>query len=176
MKTEAAADFGQIIAFLIPGFVGLWGATYVSPEIRTWLVTTSGQSKDLANVVFVLLASLAIGLTVSAARAIFLDWIHEKTGVRMSKIDYKKLNDANAKTFDGIIQNHYRYYQYYGNTLVAVVVAVVIRQIVLKELPWADWGRFSLGLLVLVALYFGSRDSLDRCRRKMIDLLGEKTT
>lgn len=63
--------------------------------------------------------------------------------------------------FAGVIENHYRYYQYYANTLVAVICSAV-------AYAFSGAGRLSAGLVLLgslglaIPLFFGSRDALKK--------------
>jgi hypothetical protein len=43
-------------------------------------------------------------------------------------IDFSKLSDKNVyAAFSGVNENHYRYYQYYANSLVALSVLLWLR-------------------------------------------------
>ena len=37
MGELTARNFGLLIAYVLPGFVGLWGLGYLSEPVRTWL-------------------------------------------------------------------------------------------------------------------------------------------
>ena len=64
MKEVSPGNFGLLIAFLLPGFIVLWGLSYFSATVRLWLAG-SGQSPTVGGFMFVTLASVAAGVTVS---------------------------------------------------------------------------------------------------------------
>jgi hypothetical protein len=79
--------------------------------------------------------SLALGLVISAVRAVLFDeFLYRFTGLSEPTI-----NDANLKkpgvcaAYQAVIENHYRYYQYYAHSLVALVTAFVLYAIFAEE-------------------------------------------
>jgi hypothetical protein len=120
---------------LLPGFLLLWFVALSDndkSEIGPWLKSFSDPS--------VILASLALGLIISAVRWAMVDhllgWCFRLCGKPLPEIDFSKLRDPDKfAAFQGVNENHYRYYQYYSNTLVAIVVGGLIYLIQAKESP-----------------------------------------
>ena len=158
-------NFGSIIAFLIPGFIGLWGMSYVVPEVRPWLSLSSDAASGsgaFQEVFAATLASLAVGLTISAIRWALIDTLHHRTGVPKPPRDFRGLIGKLAE-FEALIENHYRYYQYYANTLIALPGAYILRQVSRGECPLLP----TLGVLAVCGfLYAGSRDALSKFYRR----------
>jgi hypothetical protein len=148
-------NFGILIAYLIPGFLVLSGLAPHSPAIQTWLGSTS-KAPTVGGFLFATVASVGAGLLTSTVRWLVLDHIHARTGLRPPALDFAKLQ-ANIDAFQAVVEYHYRYYQAYGNTMVAILVVAIGR--------WPFSGvRSVTGLLAIVALmllcFVASRDAL----------------
>jgi hypothetical protein len=158
MKEVTDQNFGVIIAFWLPGFLLLWGLSYSSPEISAWLAKSSaGDAPTVGGFLYASLASLALGLLISAIRwAIVEQFLYRATGLRHADIDDTKLkNKDTLAAFQAAIQNHFRYYQYYSNTFVAIVSALLFNLAFAKEkVPW--WAVM-LVIVIAVILIFASR-------------------
>jgi hypothetical protein len=124
-------DFGILIAFILPGSVAVYGLRYVSPRISAlWSILESGQVV-IGPLILLALATLAVGLIVSSLRVVLLEPIFHVTGVRQENIDYQKLANADQREFfKEMIKNVYRYEQFYGNTLLALLFCSFLRYFV----------------------------------------------
>jgi hypothetical protein len=72
-------DFRRIIAYLLPGFVGLWGLSYRSWTVAQWFKLSEANEGSLDHVSLVLLGSLSIGVILSAFRWLIFDqWLNPK--------------------------------------------------------------------------------------------------
>lgn len=112
-------NFGLVIAYVIPGFVALWGAGSVSPIVRSWLQPMPNLPASLESVFFVTLASVAAGMTASAIRFATIDQIHHWTGLRRPVWDDRRLQ-RNLQAFDAVVEDHYRFYQFHANSAVSL--------------------------------------------------------
>ena len=83
MKDVSPGNFGVLIAFVLPGFVVLWGVSYFSATVRLWL-SGAGTTPTIGGFMFGTLASVAAGVTVSTVRWLVIDKIHHWTGIRLS--------------------------------------------------------------------------------------------
>lgn len=137
MKDITNKNFGVIIAFLLPGFLFLWGLSFSFDEVAKWLVVSAkDKAPTVGGFLYATLASLAIGLLISAVRWLIIDRIHSLTGVSEPDITFTNLKDKDRyAAFLGAVDNHYRYYQYYANTLVAILAAFITYLTVGKEKP-----------------------------------------
>jgi len=159
MGERNAGNFGLVIAYLIPGVTALWGTSFYSDTVRTWLSGTSPSPPTVGGFFYVTLGSIAAGLTASTVRWTVIDTIHHWTGVPHAACDFSRLRH-NVAAVGLLIDIHYRYYQFYGNTLVALTFAYASRKTALGL-----WGEFltwdDLAFVLVACLFFvGSRDTL----------------
>lgn len=174
-------QFGLVIAYLLPGFVALAGIAPLSPIVAEWL--HPDQTGTFAAPVYVLLAATALGMVASCFRWLLVDRIHAMTGVIAPVFNAGALEE-NPGAFNCLVENHYRYYQFYANTLVAVVWAYAVRRSLTPSLFLRV--PTDLGVVILcVVLFAGSRDALVKYRSRssqlnervaLTDLEGEAMT
>jgi hypothetical protein len=165
----SARNFGLLIAYVLPGFVALWGVGYASETVRSWLMGVGSNGPSVGGFLYVILGSVACGMTASAVRWAALDRLHHSTGLHCPKFDFSKLQ-GKLDAFERIVEYHYQYYQFYGNTLIALLFAYPM---------WRVHGNGSLltdFLFLGVEAVFaaGSRDALRLFYRRGTQLLGEK--
>jgi hypothetical protein len=163
MKEITDKNFGLIIAFLLPGFLLVWLLSLSDfGNAEVWLKSFGDPS--VSGFPYVTLASLALGLIISAVRWAVIDQIlrchyflrHQK---HLPKIDFSKLSDPNKfAVFQGANENHYRYYQYYSNTLVGIVVGFSIYQF--RSTKWAPALIWVIFGVLIVVLFLASKDCL----------------
>jgi hypothetical protein len=126
MKDISEKNFGPLIAFCLPGFILLLALSYSFPDLKDWLATSGAkEGASIAGFLYSTLASLSLGLLLSGLRWATVDQFLEREcwifGEALPKIDFKELDNKDTLVaFLGIVENHYRYYQYYSNSLVAV--------------------------------------------------------
>lgn len=163
-------NFGLTIAYILPGLVVLWSASYFSESLRVWLATAPQNMLSIGGFVYGLLGSMAAGLIVSAVRWATIDSFHQLTGLARPRLDYSRLQE-NLQAFDNAVEYHYRYYQFYSNMAVALGIAIVARW---QALP-ADgvhWRRAMVFGLLEAVLLAGSRDALRKYYERLTDVLG----
>src|SRR5437016_2223014 len=114
-------QFGLAIAFLLPGFIGLGGLVLLIPAVAGWLQPVAYQgAAGIAPPIYAVFAAIAMGMTLSCIRWIIIDHIHHWTGVTPPAWDFAVL-DSRLDAFNYVVEGTYRYYQFYANTLIAVV-------------------------------------------------------
>ena len=113
MSTLSNQNFGLVIAYLLPGFVALWGVSYSSPTVDSWITASQKDAPTVAGFMYVTLASLAAGVTVSAVRWAFIDQLHHATGIVPPAWKFANL-EGKLQGYLTLIENHYRYYQFYA--------------------------------------------------------------
>ena len=152
-------NFGLLIAYVIPGFVALWGISHFSSTVASWITSSQRSTPTIGGFLYVTLASLAAGLIVSAVRWALVDTLHHATGVRPPKWDFAYLDDR-LDGFSALVDNHYRYYQFYGNMCVAVAFNYRTWLTLQGQKIWnVDWTTVCFIVLELI-LIAGSRDAL----------------
>jgi hypothetical protein len=169
MSEIPGRHFGLIIAYLLPGFVALAGIAPLSPVVAGWL--TAAQSAGLDAPLYTLMAATAAGMVASCFRWLIVDQIHALTGLGTAAFNARALEERPA-AFALLVESHYRYYQFYANTLVAAAFAYSIHRW-LGTSPTLGVAT-DLALLILsVALFAGSRDALSKYRHRSMQLVGQ---
>ena len=154
-------DFGILIAYLLPGFTALWSATYLSSPMRSWFGTTPPDGPTVGGFLFLTLASVASGLTVSTLRWLVIDTLFHRTGIRPQRWDFSMLRES-ANAFGIIVDHYYRYYQFQANMLVSLFLIFAARRWSQGFIPGVV-DSTDVGILAVMALFVaGSRDSLRR--------------
>jgi len=158
-------NFGYLIAYILPGVVTLVGLSRYSEIVRSWFATAPVGTPTVGGFLFLTLASVAVGMAVSAIRWLVLDTLHHASGIQPPQWDFSALQN-NYAAFDGAVENHYRYYQCYANMQVAIAAAVFMQ--------WSEWLTLFANqrqaifvLLLILSLFFlASRDALTKyCAR-----------
>jgi hypothetical protein len=168
-------NFGLVVAYLVPGFVVLWGASYLSPILRTWLATPPDNLPTVGGLLYVTVASLAAGMTISAIRWAVFDTLHHRTGVAPPRWDFATL-PAKLEAYHALIEIHYRYYQLHSHLFVALAFAYGAR---FFATPWWAYrvGVVDLGFIIVsVVLFLASRDALRKYYRRAGELLKPSTS
>jgi hypothetical protein len=160
----ALYDFGLFIAFLLPGFTALLGASYLSPTVRLWIGTVPEQAPTLGGFLYTTIAAIAAGLTVSTLRWLLIDTLHHRTGLCPPKWDFGRL-DQRVAAYEQLIAIHYHYYQAFGGMVIALVWLLIARHWQ-KGFGITSVDILDVGLLLLVLLFLiASRDALRLCGR-----------
>jgi hypothetical protein len=174
MSQASQWQFGLIMAYILPGFIALVGMAPLLPVVATWLHPVDQSGLGLGPPVYAVLAATAVGLFLSCFRWLTIDQIHYETGVRRPEWDDQQLVTA-LGGFDYLVQNHFRYYEFCGNTLVAVLWAYGLNRW-MGTVPFLGAGT-DLGILVvLVVLFTASRDALAKYYTRTRRLLGDVAT
>jgi hypothetical protein len=173
-KTQSAAldSFGILAAFVAPGLLALWAVADEFPQLGDLVRTAATGKQDLGGFLLVIIAAIAAGLVISAVRWLTIDKLHQKLFlVAQPKFEFKNLSDR-LDAFTQVVENHYRFYQFYANTLVAGVFAVV-SGCIHHRLPMTP----TFWILVTVcalALLWGSRDALEKYHVRGTAILKDK--
>lgn len=151
-------SFGIVIAYLVPGLVALTAMSDFLPAAESWL-GLHADAPTVGGFLYGTLGSIGTGLTLSAVRWMTLDRVHQATGIVAPAWDFSKLQQ-NFDAFQGAVENHYRYYQFYGNMLLATLF------IPFAPTARSQWLSATSGWIVgsaLIFVYFlASRDTLSK--------------
>ena len=168
-----AGQFGLLVGYLLPGFLGLVGLTPMAPAISGWLQGVNLGDAGIGPPIYAVLSATMMGMIFSCFRWLVIDHVHAWTGVKAPVWNFKLLK-GRLEELTYLVDNHYRYYQFYANTLVAVVFAYPIHRL-LKTSPFLGVGT-DLGVIILCAVLFaGSRDALAKYYHRAGQLVGEAT-
>jgi hypothetical protein len=153
-------NFGLAIAFWLPGFVLLWGLSYSLPEARIWLSSSESADPTIGRFLYATVASLILGLLVSAVRWVVIDHILQFFEPAPA-IDFSKLKKRETlEAFTAAVENHYRYYQYYSNLLIAIILSLVVHWLYSAiSLPCET---LIIVALICVTLFVAARDSRNK--------------
>lgn len=163
-------QFGLMVAYLLPGFIGLAGIAPLVPLVAAWLRPSSYAEASLGPPVYAILTATTIGMIVSCFRWLIIDHIHYVTGLRPAAWDDSRLADR-LGAFNYLVESHYRYYQFLANTLIAVAFAYSINRW-LGTSPVFGIGTDACVLILCAVLFAGTRDTLTKYYARTSRLVG----
>lgn len=151
-------NFGIIIAYLLPGMIVLWGVSFQYETVAIWFYGDgTSEHSSIGGFLYSTVCSLLVGLFCTTLRWMIVDPIHHFSGIHRPTWNYAKLQ-ANIEAYTRLEENHYRYYQFYANSLVAWFIAYGFWRF--SENP-VILGPHDIGFLFLsFVLFMGSRDTL----------------
>lgn len=168
MQSISNDTFGPLIAYLVPGATALVGLSPFLPTVRSWLEGTATNAPTVGGLLYLSLASLAAGMTVSAVRWAAVDTLHARTGLRPPKLDFARL-PGRVEELRLVIDIYYRHYQFYANSLVAAVFAYAGHRL---HVGLAAPGIADLAFFTLAPVFFlASRDTLRKYYARSRELL-----
>lgn len=170
MDAVSARGFGLLIAYVLPGFIALWGLGLRFESVRLWLHGQPDSGPGPGGIAYGLLASVAVGMTASLLRWAVVDSLHHRTGVRRPSWNDAALADR-LPAYELFIEIHYRYYQFYGNSLISGLVTYGLWRCGAGS-AWTDTAAVGLAGVFLA----GSRDALRNYYRRTAALLGGERT
>lgn len=163
-------SFGFLIAYLIPGFFFLWGLGPSVPIFREWLSMPTAAAPTVGSFLFATIASLAAGLLLSALRWLVIDRLYQRTGIPPPQWNFGRIS-GRLPAFEGIVSNHYRFYQAYSNSLVALVIVFFVSMATAQGAFAIVSMRNLLFLGVACILVLASRDCLRKYYARATDLM-----
>ena len=170
MSDIYSKQFGLIIAYVLPGFIALAGLVPIFPGVGRWLWPTGQGDLDLGAPLYAVLAATTIGLVLSCFRWFLIDHFHHWTGVKPPAWNDRQLPQV-LGGFDYVVQNHYRYYEFTGNTFLALSLAYCLNRLT-GTLPFLGLGSDLAMIAILSVLFAASRDALAKYYQRSSQLLG----
>ena len=162
-------SFGLIIAFVVPGMIGLYAASFPMPLLRDWFGLASSQPPTVGGFLFVNVAAAGTGVFLSGVRWLVLErWLWGETnpggGVSIAERRQTEL------VYQNLVAQFYDFYLFYANTLFALIVLYA---------AWAfteglHWGLAWAGGALAVAIFVlerSARNSFDRFHARRTNLL-----
>lgn len=139
----------------------LWGLGQISPALQAWINGASVDTATIGGFFCIALAATGAGLTASTVRWLTIDTLHHATGVRPPHWNFSRLAER-TDAFHLLIEIHYKYYQFYANSVVALLFAYGAWRSN-SSLATRPIGLADIGTLAIAVLFFvGSRDTLTR--------------
>jgi hypothetical protein len=122
MKDLSSTAFGYLIAFLLPGILGIVAFSYWFTQLEAILQPVLKADATVGPSVVFLSVAVGMGLCLSAIRSLifekFLCRKHAFPPTTFAAL-YKE-NKLSA--FKVIVDEHYRYHQFYGGCAVALLI------------------------------------------------------
>ena len=149
MKDLTSTSFGYVIAFVLPGIVGLFALASWFPGLGELLEPATSKDATLGPSFFLLLSCLTVGLIIGAAR----HYIFQKGLCRRHQLQpdiFKGLSGERLVAFKAAVDEHYRYHQFYGGCAIALPILFCgwIRQI------WPNLGVLKSFVIILAFIGF----------------------
>jgi hypothetical protein len=169
VQSISNANFGPLIAYLVPGVTVLLGVSEFSPAIQAWFAVTPTDAPTISGFLYLTVASLAVGMTVTAIRWAIVDTLHAVTGLPPPLLDFSQLA-GKVDAFNLLIAIHYVHFQFYANMFIATAIAYACYRIhggTTLPVGWVD------GLFVVLELIFfaTSRNTLSNYYNRTRQLL-----
>ena len=168
---STSKQFGLMVAYLLPGFIVLAGIAPFAPLVAAWLQPLNQAQANLGAPVYAVLAATTIGMIVSCFRWLIIDHLHYWTGVRAPVWDDSRLSER-VGAFNYLVDNHYRYYQFYANILIAIAIAYLPNRVPGTS-ALLGIGTDMIFFIVCAALFAGSRDALIKYYLRTDRLIGQ---
>ena len=160
-----------MVAYVLPGFIVLAGIAPFSRTVAAWLQPLDQAEASLGAPLYAVLAATTIGMIVSCFRWLIIDHVHHWTGVRPPVWDDSLLSER-VGAFNYLVDNHYRYYQFYSNILIAIAIAYLVNRMAATS-PVLGLGTDFGVLVVFATLFAGSRDALSKYYVRTARLIGQ---
>jgi hypothetical protein len=166
MANNRDKDFGLLISIILPGYIAILGFADHSERIQLWIGQAGSESPSIGGFLLLTVASVFAGMTVSTIRWAVIDTLHHATGICRPNWQMSNLKDRD-QAFLVMVDIHYRYYQFYANSIIAAPVLLAGH--------WLSNGFSILELIASLSLvtlfFFGSRDTLMKYYKRVDALL-----
>lgn len=172
VQTTSIRSFGLLIAYVLPGFTLLCGLATVFEPLRLWLLGSDPRSSTLAigGVLYITAASVVAGMMLNALRWAVIDTAHHATGLTRPVWNDALLADR-LPAFERLVEDHFRYYQFYGNTALAGLFAAAAWRSSVYTIDAPQTLLVVVFLVLELTLVMASRDALRRYYRRTGALL-----
>ncbi len=159
-----------MIAFLLPGFVFLLGIQGYSKTVTAWFQVSVDTAPTVGGFLYATLASMAVGLILSAVRWAVIDTIYHRTGIPPPRWNFGKLPLV-LDAFESLADAHYHFYQFYSNMLMALVLVYPARLLEMQRVPWPLKLEDFFFIALCFVLILGSRDAMWKYYRRTEEVL-----
>lgn len=120
---DFSLNFGPVIAFILPGFVVLWGLSHHFATVASW-IAPAGSASSISGFLLAILCALGLGLVINGVRSLTLG----KLLPAPKDINWKGLtaNESTHKAMVLVVENCWHYHLFYGNVFFAFPAALAL--------------------------------------------------
>ena len=172
MQSVTNANFGPLVAYLLPGATVLLGISPFSSLVRSWFAISPAGTPTIGGFLFLTVASIGVGMTVSAIRWLVIDTLLRLTGLPPPPKDFSRLG-PNVEAFGLLIEIHYRHYLCYANLCVALAIAYTCYRVRLGNTATVGW-LDALSVLLEGIFLAASRDTMKKFHVRSHQLLSHR--
>jgi hypothetical protein len=165
VKDISSTSFGYLIAFVLPGIFGLYALSRWFPELNATLQPILTPTTSIGPSFVFLAVAIGVGVCISGIRYFAFESgiYHERKSPKYHGMDADALARQKA-----IVDELYRYHQFYGNCAVAALILFAGWVRGWHHTLWQSIGwslGFTLLELLLVASACDSFIKYDNCRK-----------
>lgn len=121
MKDITTTSFGLVIAYLLPGFLGLYSLSFWSLGLRKMFGAFLTAQSTVGLFLLVVVAALVVGLLVNSLRwAIYESW--RRDGLKPDELAKLGTNPAMLPAYLQRIDENFRYHQFSGGASVVLPI------------------------------------------------------
>jgi hypothetical protein len=122
MKDLTSTSFGYVIGFLLPGLLGLYGLSFWSNAVQQILQPALKAEAAVGPSAILLLVALGVGLCISAVRFVVFERLLCRKHHFPADMFQKLTLENRLISFKAVVDEHYRYHQFYGGCAVALAI------------------------------------------------------
>ena len=154
----------------------MWGISRLSSTVAEWFGATSTSEVTGASLLFVVLASLSIGVFISGIRNETVVPLFRVFGLqRPGNLDEGSNRDPEVRAaLQQAVEDFFRYHQFYGNMALAIWIAFACWLYSIREWPWGEPGILILVVVSTGLLLLSAHQSLDRYYEVEEQVLGRR--
>ena len=159
---KLSLDFSLLIAYILPGSLGVVTLSFYSERVQRLLSGEQGSPTATALIPLSILA-LGLGILVNAITWAAVRPLIEVTGAKRVAIQ-RRPSGERLEAYRFIIEHRFRYYQCYANVLTALVI---FGASYLHQRGSAGLWVASVILLIVIVLFLAARDSLKQTYQRI---------
>ena len=125
-EDQLGKSFGLVIGFLVPGLIGLYAMSLHIPAFQSWFTAATVAQTTVGGFLLLIISSAGMGVFLSGVRWYVLENVIKK-GTSTSHDIAQRRTTQTELVYQNMRRQHYDFYLFYSNTLVALVVL------------WASW-------------------------------------
>ena len=169
----SSRNFGYLISYVIPGFIVVATLSSHSPALGRLIGDSTPTSPSVGGFLYVTVASVFAGMILSALRWLTLDTLHHSTRLTRPTWDFAVFQQKRS-AFDALAYNHFRYYEFFGHTAIALLVVAGSPRTLRIVLPFPVAVSYLLLAMLIALMFAASRNALKKYYGRTRELMGER--